>query len=99
VSGLLLRIWSALFLIPAAPVIAFYLLFNQQNYFELKETARGIVATGPIAAYIALVWIGWTIYRRVSNLTGEVSPAAVKDRWRMGLRRDLRARDEAAGLR
>jgi len=78
VSGLLLRIWSALFLIPAAPVIAFYLLFNQQNYFELKETARGIVATGPIAAYIALVWIGWTIYRRVSNLTGEVSPLQSK---------------------
>ena len=73
-TALLLRIWASLLLLPAIPVMAFYLVFNRQNYFELQDTARGIVATGPIAAYIALVLIGWTIYKRVSNLTGEVSP-------------------------
>ena len=54
-APLLLRIWASLLLLPAIPVIAFYLLFDKQNYFELEDTARGIVATGPIAAYIALV--------------------------------------------
>jgi hypothetical protein len=95
-NTLLLRIWSTLFLIPAIPVVAFYLLFNQQNYFELKEPARGIVATGPIAAYVALVLIGWTIYKRVSNITGEISPlqSKIMGSWRYvatsahGTRRD-----------
>jgi hypothetical protein len=31
-----LPIWVVLFLVPALPVIAFYVLFSQQNYFELQ---------------------------------------------------------------
>ncbi len=74
----LLRIWGAILLIPALPTLAFYLLFSHQNYFELQDTARGIVATGPIAAYIALVWTAWSIYRRVSTITDDVSPLQSK---------------------
>jgi hypothetical protein len=64
-----LPVWVVLFLVPALPVIAFYVLFSQQNYFELQQSARGIVASGPIAAYVALVWIAWEIYKRIAALT------------------------------
>ena len=79
----LLLIWIVLLLGPLVPVLILYLIFEQANYFRLEDTARGIVATGPIAAYVAMVWLGWTMYKRVSNIT-LVSSAALKQvigRW------------------
>jgi hypothetical protein len=73
----LLLIWLVLLIAPLIPVTALYVIFDQANYFKLEDAARGIVATGPIAAYVALVWIGWQIYRRVSNIT-VTSSAALK---------------------
>jgi len=79
----LLRVWMFLLLTPLLPVIVLYVVFDRANYFRLEDTSRGILATGPIAAYVALVWLGWIIYKRVSNIT-VMSSAALKQvlgRW------------------
>lgn len=70
----LIGVWAVLLLLPAIPVLVFYAVFDNQNYFHLEDAARGIVATGPIAAYIALVWLGWQIYKRVSSLLDPLTP-------------------------
>jgi hypothetical protein len=70
--------WSTIVLLPLVPVLLLYWLFSDQNFFELKDAAKGIVATGPVAAYIFLVWTLWKIYPRVAALTGEVSPLQAK---------------------
>ena len=54
-----LRAWILLILLPLIPVIVLYIFFAGQNYFELKDAAKGIVAVGPIAAYVAIVLLGW----------------------------------------
>ena len=54
-----LRAWILLLLLPLIPVVVLYIVFAGQNYFELKDAARGIVAVGPIAAYVAIVMLGW----------------------------------------
>ena len=64
----LVIVWAVLLLLPVIPVVIFYALFSGKNYFELEDAARGIVATGPIAAYVALVVIGYKIYKSLSSL-------------------------------
>lgn len=64
----LAKMWSLVVLLPLVPVILLYLIFEKQNYFELTSTAKGIVAMGPIAAYVALVLIVWRIYNKMSPL-------------------------------
>lgn len=70
----LVGVWAVLLLLPVIPVVIFYAVFRDQNYFELKNAARGIVATGPIAAYVGLVLIGWSIYKRLSSLIFPIGP-------------------------
>lgn len=70
-------VWLMLLLAPLIPVVIVYVIFDQANYFKLEDTARGIVATGPIAAYVALVLVGVTVYRRLFNIA-QVSSAALK---------------------
>lgn len=67
--------WGVIMLLPLLPVIALYALFDSQNYFKLEDTAKGILATGPIAAYFALVCLGWYVYRRFVLVTVVTSPA------------------------
>ncbi|HKQ53288.1 MAG TPA: hypothetical protein VJT74_13020 [Pyrinomonadaceae bacterium] len=64
----LAKMWSLLLLLPLVPVVLLYLLFEKQNYFELQETAKGILAAGPIAAYVGLVLVAWKIYLRISPM-------------------------------
>lgn len=61
----LIKVWSILLLLPLVPVILLYMFFADRNYFELQNTARGFVAMGPIAAYVALILIGWNIYKKM----------------------------------
>jgi hypothetical protein len=68
--------WCVVLLIPAVPVFLIYLFFGSQNYFELRDISRGIVATGPIAAYAAMVWLGYSLYARVSRLHMPEDPLA-----------------------
>jgi hypothetical protein len=64
----LAKMWSLVVLLPLVPVILLYLIFEKQNYFELTNTARGVVAMGPIAAYFVLVGVVWRVYKKMSPL-------------------------------
>jgi hypothetical protein len=72
---LILKVWSVLLLLPLIPVFLLYAFFEGQNYFELQQTAKGIVATGPIAAYVFIVGLGWRIYLKLIKETLSASPA------------------------
>lgn len=75
--------WLFLILIPLLPVISLYWLFQTQNYFGLDGFWKGIVASGPIGAYLFMVWIGWQIFQGLerreipSGLLGEWDFATV----------------------
>ena len=60
-----LLIWSSLLLLPLIPVVLLYYFFEGQSYFGLENTAKGIVAAGPIAAYAVIIQIGWRMYGRI----------------------------------
>jgi hypothetical protein len=79
-----IKTWIAILLLPALPVIVFYVLFKEQNYFGLSGFFKGIVGIGPIAAYVFLVWIGYVILIRISKLPVLTNPAAknLAGRWR-----------------
>lgn len=62
----LTKTWSLILLLPLVPVVLLYMLFEKQNYFELHDTAKTFLATGPIAAYVAIVWIAYKIYFKIS---------------------------------
>lgn len=62
-------VWTALLILPLLPVTLLYLLFRELNYFELTDTARGVATTGPIAAYIAVVWFGSRLFEQVVSIT------------------------------
>jgi hypothetical protein len=68
-------VWIFLILVPMIPVGIFYAIFSDQNYFELENAGKGIVATGPIAAYFALVWLGARLYKGVSSDQPRLSDA------------------------
>ena len=77
--------WVLIILLPLVPVVLLYAFFSNQNYFELKEAAKGIVATGPIAAYVAIVALGWKV---MADLDREGTPSVelmdeLKGEWSM----------------
>lgn len=61
----ILVVWSVLILVPILPIFLLYVFFERKNFFNLQDLSKGIVASGPIAAYVALVLIGWQIYINV----------------------------------
>jgi hypothetical protein len=65
-SRFILLIWVVLMVVPVLPVALIYRWFDDQNYFNLQYAAKGIVAVGPIAAYVVMVWLGWKIWGQVS---------------------------------
>ena len=40
-----------------------YFFFAQQNFFQIEGLWKGIIASGPIAAYIFLTWIGFRYFK------------------------------------
>ena len=62
--------WLAIVGVPLIPVVILYGLFGNQNYFGLDGWAKGLVATGPVAAYVFLVHQGWRIFRGLPGLLG-----------------------------
>jgi hypothetical protein len=42
-----------------------YWFFAERNFFELHDTAKGIVATGPVAAYVGIMLMSWQIYKKL----------------------------------
>jgi hypothetical protein len=63
----LIKVWSILLLLPLIPVIILYKLFASWIFFELQDTAKGLVASGPIAAYFGLIYAGWNIYKKMGR--------------------------------
>ena len=61
----LTKTWCLIVLIPLIPVVLLYLLFERQNYFELHDAAKGVVAVGPIAAYVVIVSLAYRIYFKI----------------------------------
>jgi hypothetical protein len=60
-----LKAWAILLALPIIPVVLLYWFFGSQNYFNLTNTAKGLVMSGPIGAYILIVWMGWNIFARM----------------------------------
>jgi hypothetical protein len=48
-----------------------YFFFAQQNFFQIEGLWKGIIASGPIAAYIFLTWIG---FRYLKDLAATFDP-------------------------
>ena len=63
-------VWCVLVVFPLIPVTWLYWLFKDQNFFSLEDTAKGILATGPIAAYVGVLWIGWKMWAQLSANRG-----------------------------
>lgn len=74
--------WAVLMLVPAIPVFAFYLVFKEVNFVEVNDLPAGIAATGPIAAYFALLWLGFRLNGQLNAQLNEkpspLSPAEEK---------------------
>jgi hypothetical protein len=62
-----ITVWIMLVLIPLFPVISLYQLFQNQNFFQLDGVPKGLVASGPVAAYVVFVYVGWKIFEQVSR--------------------------------
>jgi len=62
-----------LVLVLLIPVVVLYWLFGDKNYFGLDGFWKGLVATGPIAAYCFLVWLcqGFVLKLRRDQLLPE----------------------------
>ncbi len=56
------RRWLLILLVPLAPVVLLYLLFDKQNYFQLYQESRGLLVVGPIGIYLLLVLIGAKLF-------------------------------------
>lgn len=50
------------------PVVVLYAFFGQQNYFELDGWVKGLVVSGPIGAYLFLVWLTFRFYKQIVSL-------------------------------
>ncbi|HLP48830.1 MAG TPA: hypothetical protein VK469_23015 [Candidatus Kapabacteria bacterium] len=61
--------WVLVIVVPLIPVILLYAIFSRLNYFELKDTARGIVAIGPIAAYFVFLCFDLGAMMKLSKIT------------------------------
>lgn len=92
-----LAVWAALLLVPAVPVFAFYLVFKESNFVELHEVPSGVVAAGPIAAYLILLYIGMRLTMHVKDASPEpllpAEQALVGTSWSFKARSQRSARD------
>ena len=56
---------AVVLLLPLIPVAFLYQQFGDRNYFGLDGWVRGMVTSGPIAAYVVLVWLFQRFYRNL----------------------------------
>lgn len=50
--------------------------FSDQNFFNIEGTWKGIVASGPIAAYIFITWIGFGYFKEIVTITFRLNEEA-----------------------
>jgi len=62
-------------LVPAIPVFLFYLVFKESNFVEVHDLPAGVVATGPIAAYIVLLIVGSRLSKQIDSQRSPLTQA------------------------
>lgn len=56
-------LWILIQVVPLIVMFIIYFFFAQQNFFQIEGLWKGIIASGPIAAYIFLTWIGFRYFK------------------------------------
>jgi hypothetical protein len=56
-------LWILIQVVPLIVMFVIYFFFAQQNFFQIEGLWKGIIASGPIAAYIFLTWIGFRYFK------------------------------------
>ena len=74
---------AIIILLPAVPVVALYLIFGSNNVFELEGWIKGVVAGGPIAAYVFMVHLYWKIFvdKRLQSHQGDPDLVQLLGEW------------------
>jgi hypothetical protein len=62
-------IWLLIQLIPLAILYFVYTFFSEQNFFNIEGAWKGVVASGPIAAYIFITWMGFRYFKELLSIT------------------------------
>jgi hypothetical protein len=66
------------------PILILYLVFGAKNFFNLKGWPLGVFATGPIAAYVFMVYLGFRMFRNTTEILLDIRTADMADfvgRW------------------
>jgi hypothetical protein len=81
--GQLSLVYFILLVGPLLPVILLYQFFGSSNYFELHGLEKGLVASGPIAAYLVMFVYGFRYFRQLHFLTTRHEiPSGLVGSWR-----------------
>ena len=56
-------LWILIQLVPLIIMFIIYFFFAQQNFFHIEGLWKGVIASGPIAAYVFLTWIGFRYFK------------------------------------
>ena len=62
-------IWVLIQLVPLSILYFVYTFFSDQNFFQLEGAWKGVVASGPIAAYIFITWIGFKYLKELISIS------------------------------
>ena len=72
----IILIYFSLVMIPIIPILVLYWLFGEMNYFGLEGWIKGLVSSGPIAAYLFMLHVG---YRMFAGLMERVYPFEIAE--------------------
>jgi hypothetical protein len=56
-------LWILIQVVPLTIMFVIYYFFAQQSFFQIEGMWKGVIASGPIAAYIFLTWIGFRCFK------------------------------------
>jgi hypothetical protein len=68
--------WLLVQLVPLAILYFVYTFFSEQNFFNIEGAWKGVVASGPIAAYIFITWMGFRYFKEIITITFRLNEEA-----------------------
>lgn len=68
--------WLLIQLVPLAILYFVYTFFSEQNFFNIEGAWKGVVASGPIAAYIFITWMGFRYFKEIIAITFRLNEEA-----------------------
>lgn len=68
-----IAIWLLVQLIPLVITYFVYTFFSEQNFFNIEGAWKGVVASGPIAAYVFITWMGFRYFKELLSITFKVN--------------------------